>query len=151
MDLKDIERLLSKGKNIEELMDHADWRDFEDLCSQILEEHGWSVRKNYRFKTGAWYEIDLLASRNSMMLLIDCKHWGIRKGKASQLRAAMRKQKQRAEEFRKINFLIEMRGKHSIRPLIITWFQEDITEAEGCFIVPVYKLNDFLLNIEEYL
>ena len=105
MDLREIERKVSNGMSIEEAIGETDWRGFEDICSKILEENGWKTRKNYRFKTERRYEIDILAERNGDVLLIDCKQWGQRPGKSTQLRASARKQLERMNEWKRINFL----------------------------------------------
>ncbi|MFH1364062.1 MAG: NERD domain-containing protein, partial [Candidatus Aenigmatarchaeota archaeon] len=151
MDLKTLERELTKGRPIEDLMGQGSWQEFEEFCESVLQEHEWKTRKNYRFKTKRRYEIDILAMKGNRILAVDCKHWGIRKGKKSQLASAIEKQKTRAKEFKKINFFMEMERKHKISPLIITWFEEDIIREKDTFVIPISKLNTFLLEIDKYL
>lgn len=146
-----MERALTKGKSIEEILDQSNWQEFEIFCESVLQEHDWKTKRNFRFKTERRYEIDVLATKGNKILAIDCKHWGIRKGKKHQLVYAIEKQKKRIEEFKKINFFMEMKTKHKIHPLIITWFEEEIIHEKDTFVVPASKLNTFLLEIDRYL
>ncbi len=145
-----MEELILKGTAIEDILDGMDWRGFEDICSKILEENGWTTKKNFRFKTKSRHEIDILAARENKVLAIDCKHWGIRPGKKSQLRVAAEKQSKRASELGKIRFLDQVKPPE-VFPLIITWFEEDIIKEKDVWIVPISKLNGFLLDIESYM
>ena len=151
MDIESMEKELKKGRDIEDLLDRIGWKEFEGFCSRVLEEHDWRVQKNFRFKSGRRYEIDILAKKGSRILAIDCKHWGIRPGKATQLRYAAEMQAERASELSRINMLDSFGKKTEFHPLIVTLLQEDINEESGVWIVPVFKLNNFLLNADEYL
>lgn len=151
MDIKTLESELTKGRSIEELLDQENWQEFEEFCEKVLQEHDWNTKRNYRFKTESRYEIDIIATKNGRVLAIDCKHWGIRKGKKYQIIKAIEKQKIRIKEFQKINFFMEMERKHKVFPLIITWFEEDIINENDTYVVPISKLNLFLLEIDRYL
>lgn len=149
MNLVEIQEKISRGQSIEEVIEDLDWQEFEYFCAKILEEHEWNVTKNFRFKTESRYEIDILATKGSNALAIDCKRWDDRKGKASQLKIAARKQLERTGEMRKIKFLFA--DYSELFPVIITWFEENITKEQGVWIVPVFKLNSFLLEIDKYI
>lgn len=151
MNLDDVQFRILHGKSIEEIIDGMDWREFEDICSKILEENGWKTRKNFRFRTERRYEIDILAEKSGKVLLIDCKQWGRREGKASQLKISARKQLERMREWERINFFSRMGTKPSIIPIIITWLEEGIREEDGVWIIPVFKLNTFLLEIDKFV
>ncbi|UCD07484.1 MAG: restriction endonuclease [Candidatus Aenigmatarchaeota archaeon] len=151
MDLEEIEYQILHGKSIEEIIKEFDWRGFEDLCSSILAEHGWKTKKNFRFKTEKRYEIDILAEKGEKILLIDCKQWGERPGKASQLKISAKKQLERAKEWEKINFLNRVGKELKTLPIIITWLEEGITRENGVLIVPVFTFNTFLLEIDKYV
>jgi hypothetical protein len=36
-------------------------------------------------------------------------------------------------------------------PLVVTLFQEDVVKENETFVVPVWKLNSFLVELELYL
>jgi len=151
IDLEKIGREIRKGKDIEDIIEQIDWKEFENLCSKILEENGWKTKSNFRFKTDKRYEIDILAEKGNRNLLIDCKHWGLRPGKSTQLKYAAQKQIERASELSKIKFLDKTNKKMNTHPIIITLLQEDIISEQNVFVVPLFKLNAFLLEIENYL
>ncbi|MBI4019744.1 MAG: NERD domain-containing protein [Candidatus Aenigmarchaeota archaeon] len=150
MELLDIESAIRKGVPLEAIAERLDWREFEMLCSAILNEHGWKIKRNFHFKTGSRHEIDIVALKPDKILLVDCKHWGIRPGKKYQLKAAAEKQSNRAGEFQKARFLWR-KDRQKSHTIIITLFEEEILQVEGVWIVPVFKLNAFLLDIESYL
>ena len=150
MDMEGIRMAISQGRTLDEIAERLDWREFERLCSAILKEHGWKTKNNFRFKTKARHEIDIVAIKTEMVLLVDCKHWGTRQGKRPQIRAAAGKQVARLEEFNKVKFLWR-KEKQKPYPLIITLFDEDIIREGEVLVVPVFKLNSFLMEIENYL
>ena len=149
MNLEEIQEKIAGGQTIEEIVTELDWKEFEDFCAKILEEHEWKVTKNFRFKTESRYEIDILATKSKNALAIDCKRWDNRKGKASQLKIAAIKQLERVKEMKKIKFLFV--DYTEIFPILITWFEENITKEEGVWIVPIFKFNNFLLETNRYL
>jgi len=151
MDFEEIKKEMMKGREIEDIIDCFDWREFELFCARILEEHGWKAQTTFRFKLKRRYEIDILAKKGNRVLAIDCKHWGVRPGKASQLRKAADKQTERVEQLSKIRTLDSLWERTEFYSLLITLLQEDITQENGVWIVPVFKLNDFLLNHDAYL
>ena len=118
--------------------------------TKILERNGWDTKKNFRFKTRGRHEIDIIATKGVRALSIDCKHWGMRPGKKGQLRVAAEKQMERTRELGKIRFLDQMERRPITYPLIITWFEEDILKEGDVWIVPISKLNSFLLDVESY-
>ncbi|MBI4182089.1 MAG: restriction endonuclease [Candidatus Aenigmarchaeota archaeon] len=152
MDLEALSALVGKGLSLEEIAGQMDWKEFEGLVGQVFEENGWSVRRNVRFKTRSRFEIDLVAEKSFRALLVDCKHWGIRPGKKYQLKAAVEKQKIRVKEFKKIRSLADFPPNHPKKsPLLVTLWEEDILKVSGVWIVPLFKLNAFLLNAEKYI
>jgi len=151
MDFKRIIEEILKGNDIEQLMERIDWKEFEAFCAKILEEHDWNVQKNYRFKNERRYEIDLLAKKGRLVLAIDCKHWGIRQGKSTQLRYAVEKQMERTKALSNVKTLDSIGKQRRFHSLIITMLKEDIESHNDVWIVPVFSLNNFLLEIENYL
>lgn len=141
-----IDRLIDEmkmGKDIEWILKNTDWKGFEDICAQILEKHGFNVTKHFIFKSeGRKQEIDVLARGNRMILALECKYWDIRPGKKSALITTARKHKERIEK---------LQLKDLIIPIIVTWFEEDVFIENGVWIVPISKLNNFVLNLDEYI
>ncbi len=142
------ERVLS-GEILEDILEAYDWRDFENFVREVLEAHSFKTYLHFRFKTKRKYEIDVLGKKSDLILLIDCKRLGRGRYKKSELRKAVELQEERAKEFKK--FFKDKLENRKICPLIVTLFEEDILKEKNTFVLPVWKLNSFLLEIENYL
>lgn len=144
------------NKAIEDLLEGFDWRGFEEIIGEILNSNGFKIYRNFRFKTKRRYEIDLVAIGNRRVLCIDCKQWGKGRYKKSGLRNAVEKQRERVKQllkFLKKNPIAQdkLNLKYEFHPLIVTLLQEELIKENGVFIVPVWKLNSFLVELEDYL
>jgi Holliday junction resolvase-like predicted endonuclease len=147
MNVEEIKTMLEKGK-IEEVLEKFDWQSFEIFVAEIFIANDFRVERNFRFKTGRRYEIDLVAIRSNTVICADCKHWSRGRHKKSGLKHAVAEQERRLEEFKKIRKNLK---NCRFYPLIITLFEEEIVKEGRTFVVPVWKLNNFLCNLERYL
>lgn len=144
---------------VEEAAGKISWQEFERLVSDILKENGFAVRKNFRFKSDRRYEIDLIAVRNNLVLCIDCKQWKQGRPKKHGLVKAVGQQEDRLKNFveflkqdRKLQKELYVKPSDSMfQSLIVTLLQEDIVEENETFVVPLYALNSFILEVEKYL
>jgi len=143
---------------LEDIASTITWQEFENLVSEILKENNFSVSKNFRFKINRRYEIDLIAVRRNLVLCIDCKQWKGGRSKKSSVAKAAKDQEIRLKEF--VKFLKKNKdisrkmsiGKEcSFIPTIITLLQEDMVKQSGTLIIPVWKLNSFLIDIDKYI
>ncbi|MDI9643944.1 MAG: restriction endonuclease [Candidatus Verstraetearchaeota archaeon] len=141
---------IRRGGSIEELASGLHWKDFEAFTAHIFCENGFLVKRNFRFSSNKRrYEIDVVAIEKPRVLLVDCKHWGIRPGKSNGIQRAADQQRLRREKFvAKLPLLLtsetaEWRTATTI-PLLVTLFHEGISERCGTYIVPVFKLNAFI-------
>ena len=151
MDLEELKRLVLDGKPIEDVLEKFDWREVERIISEIFKENGFQVRQNFRFKTERRYEIDILAVREDLVFCVDCKEWSRGRYKKSGLRQAVKLQENRLKEFKefvKKNFIaqskLNMDIKSDFYPMLVTLFEEDMIKENDTFVVPVWKLNNFL-------
>ena len=158
MYLEKIKKDVLSGREIEEVLENFDWKQFEEIVEEILEVNNFKVHRNFRFKTKRRYEIDLNATKNGKVLCIDCKEWRRGRNKKSGLKIAVRKQRERIKQFQKFlkgNLIAQTKLKvkpgFKFYPLIVTLLQEELVEEDSVFIVPVWKLNSFLVEIERYL
>ena len=158
LELEKIKSEILSGKPLEEVLDGIDWREFENFISEIFSKNDYSVKRNFRFKTSRRFEIDLIASRKNLTFCVDCKNWSGGRSKKSGIISAIEKQYLRVQELRKFmrnNFIakkiltIEERPK--VLPLIVTLLQEDVLKENGIFVVPIWKLNSFLLGVENFV
>jgi Holliday junction resolvase-like predicted endonuclease len=140
--LDEIENFIRSGKNIEGIFSLFNWREFEEKVEEIFKIHNFKTIKNFRFKTTKRFEIDILAEKRNLLFVVDCKQWGKGRNKTTALKRAADKNVERAEELK--NTLI---GKNKIIiPIIISLFDEGIYEHHRVYIVPLFKLNNFLLQ-----
>lgn len=149
--------MIKNGKNIEEIILNFDWKEFENLVAEIFKANGFFVKTNLRFKTVKRYEIDILAVDGEVVFAVDCKEWGRGRYKKSGLKNAVEKQEERVKQLK--NFIksnpIAQKSfrvhKQEIFPMIVTWLQEDLQKHDHSFIVPVWKLNSFLLHEDNFI
>jgi len=159
MDLKHIEERILKGEQIEEIIEGLRWKEFEELVLRILGRHEFRTWHNFRFKTKRMYEIDVLAVKDTTLLAIDCKDWGRGRYKNSSLRKAALDQSTRAKELRRFlesNPIACVRMKLdasqiNIIPLLVTRLEESLIEHENVLVIPIWKFNEFLLNLSNYI
>lgn len=146
-----------KTKDLEEELKNLDWKNFEKVVQEIFEVNGFRVRRNFRFKTKKRYEIDILAIKDNFNFCVDCKRLGKGRYKKSEIVKAVKKQEERSEELKK--FLeINLLAKESLKiksmkfyPLLVTLFEEEVIKENETFVVPVWKLNSFLNEVETYI
>ncbi len=153
--LAELEAKVKAGADMEELLKGADWKDFEGLVSEIFAANGFKTFRNFRFSSKKRrYEVDVVALEKPRIVIVDCKHWSIRAGKAPALRAAASANLKRATEFgSRIQEFPRMADwtDVSIVPTIVTLYQEGVTEESGVFIVPVFKLPSFIEGLRSGL
>lgn len=151
---EEIENRINKGEELESILSQINWQEFETFVASIFQQHDFRTLENFRFKTKNRYEIDVVAIKNDIMICIDCKQWGRRRSKSSAITDAAKKQVKRVKELKKFlknnpiaqgKLKIDFK-KATIVPLIVSLFEEDLLEIEDVFIVPVWKLNEFLNN-----
>jgi Holliday junction resolvase-like predicted endonuclease len=158
LDLGQIKKRIFKGEQIEEIIEEIDWKEFEELVESILKKHDYKSCHNFRFKTQSRHEIDILAIKEKINLVIDCKQWSRGRHKKTGLKYAVDSQKNRVKHLKKFlknNILIQSKLglKENIEfiPMIVTWFEEDLINHDDVFVVPVSKFNQFLLNLPYYV
>jgi Holliday junction resolvase-like predicted endonuclease len=142
MKLEEIEKMIREGKTVEEILSSVDWREFEEKVEEIFKIHSFKTKRNFRFKTSKRFEIDIIAEKRDLVFIVDCKQWGKGRYKTSPLKKAAERQMERAEAIKQ-TFIGHNK---KIIPIIITLFDECIYEFNGVFIIPVFKLNNFLLE-----
>lgn len=135
-----------------------DWKQFERFVAEIFRSHSFKVKHGMRFKTKRKYEIDLLAVRGEKVFCVDCKSWSMGRYKNSALRKAARMQEERILQFKKymwknliLHKILNVNPSSEFHSLIVTAVEETIVNENQTYIVPVVKLNTFLLEAENYL
>ncbi len=138
----DVQKLTNQLKKIdlEEILKNENWKELEDVTKLVFEENGFETIKNFRFKTNRRFEIDVLAIKGDIVICAECKKWSLNRHRNSQLKKACVKNEEKASELKKL-----MKNKWFLS-IIVTLWQEDILQSGKTIIIPIYKLNSFLLN-----
>lgn len=141
---------LTYGVNIEELAKFLNWKDFEKFSSRILYIYGYDIAKNFRIKENKRrIEIDILAIKENLILLFDCKKWN-KPLIGKNLEIISKKQHYRAKILEKILEKNYNKGliRINILPIILSLYETKIHSNEYCTIVYVRALKDFLEKID---
>ncbi|MEM1995112.1 MAG: YraN family protein [Nitrososphaerales archaeon] len=136
------------GEPLNEVAKMLKWSEFEDFAATLLEGEGYSVRRRVRLKKPKC-EIDIVAAKDDLALIIDCKHWR-RSGGTSTISKVVDAQINRAKALaaNKPSF---MSGCDKFLTVILTLYSESFTMLKGVPIVPINLLSDFILKIRGYL
>ncbi|MFX0045204.1 MAG: hypothetical protein ACFE8Z_05110 [Candidatus Hermodarchaeota archaeon] len=152
-------RAISLGAEPESVVNLLSWKDFEGLVAGILEENDYRCVESFRRRGTSkmqGMEIDVIGVRGERIVSVDAKMWGVRTGKSSALNSAAERQRERTVrlcgEMERIAERIGglPHGTYTLTPILVTWLVEDVTLNEGVPIVPVFKLNSFVLEISNY-
>lgn len=151
---KVIKRVL-RGEKIEVAAGKFDWREFEKTIGDAFRYNDFKVGNNVRFKFKRRFEIDLVAERGDVIFCVDCKRWSEGRDKTWSLVNAAADQQIRTEQFRKYsnsnlkNILSDENVKEKkYVSMIVTLHQENILQEGKTFVVPIGKLNTFILDHE---
>ncbi len=119
-------------REFEDFLKRSSWQSFEGVVGSIFESHDFeaevSVVKIFE-KTKRQY--DVLAKKYDLFIGVDCKKW--KRSSESAIKKAVEKQSERCSRIR-------------AKPMIVTLLDEDIISIKGVPVVPVFKLNDFLMS-----
>lgn len=149
---------IALGADIEEISEILDWREFEGLTARCLEVNAFEIIEHFIFKANRRkYEVDIVGLHEPLILLIDCKHWGVSRSKRWKLKKAVETHISRAEAF--ADNLMHMTSLLGIKewreaiiiPILVTLHQELVIMYNQVPLVPVYKLNNFLQDLWSWL
>lgn len=155
MDLNKLSNQVLRGRKIEDCLGKFNWKDFEFTIGDIFRQNEFMVRNNVRFKTKRRYEIDLVASRNGLVFCVDCKRWSRGREKRWGLAKAAKEQEKRTKELRRFlesnpiaQGIMKLSAVNFV-PVIATLHEENILREGRTFVVPVKKLNSFIIESDK--
>ncbi len=121
------------------------WQEFEEKVREICEAHGFRThfRRVFRDNEGR-AEIDVVAERYGITLCFDAKLYSASRYRVSQIKKEAEKHRKRCERFSNLT------GKEVV-PVIVSFIDDNIRYHEGCIVVPLDSLNEFLSEIHYYL
>lgn len=146
------------GVDVEVASKWLDWRDFERLCVEALRSHNFNVKAPFRFKAdGRRHEIDVVAHKKNVVLCVDCKHWKMKRGQQYRIKESAANHLDKCVKFAELvaAFSVVKLKVHSgahLVPMIVTLMDLNLKHPlNGVWILPVFKLNSFLLDLEVHL
>lgn len=129
--------------DLERVSKEVVWQKFEVLVGFIFEANNFQVNINkVRTFNKKRRQYDVIAKKNDKTYLVECKKWSGDRYRLSALKKAIEKHKERTEFYRNLS------RENSI-PIIVTFVEEDIKFYENMPIVPVFRLNSFINEIEK--
>ena len=126
---------LEKGESVEEVAEQIEWRDFEGLVSEILQNKDFAIMRNL-ILTKPRMEIDVIGVKLGIAMLIDCKHW--KRTSPSALKSIVQKQIARAK-----HYIASTEGAIAV-PVIVTLYQDQVDFIEKVPIVPIIQFSSFV-------
>jgi hypothetical protein len=134
-DIKTIEDLDRVSKEVE-------WQSFEVLVGSIFEANDFQVNINkVRTSNRKRRQYDVIAKRNDITYLIECKKWAGNRYRLSALKRAIEQHRERTEFYRNLT-------EENPIPIIVTFIEEDIRLYEDMPIVPILRLNSFISEVD---
>ena len=129
---------LQRGAAVDDVASNLNWKDFEGLASEILDEAGFATIRNFIMKDPR-REIDVIGIKMGVAMLIDCKHW--KRTPVSALTDAAFKQKERTKQY------VACTSGAVASPVIVTLHDDSIMFCDKVPIVPIHKFASF---VEEF-
>jgi len=133
--LKTAILLIKSGLPLDEVVILLNWKDFEGLTAEILEAKNFATIKNL-ILTKPRMEIDVVAIRLGIAMLIDCKHW--KRYSTSALSDAVKNQVKRTK-----HYILKTPGAIAV-PVIVTLYQDKIDFIDRVPIVPIFQFSSFV-------
>jgi len=149
--IKDLARFvykaLDEGCPLEEVVEMLTWKEFEELCSQVISQYSYEVLRNFRFKIhGKRHEVDIVGIKSNIILSVDCKQWFRLSGGIS--KAALK----HWERTTRLADYFKYKGYkfNHVFPILIVYKDLSTKVLYRTFIVPFHKLKKFLEEIDVY-
>lgn len=146
------------GVDIEVASKWLNWRDFERLCVEALQSHGFNVKAPLRFKVnGKRREIDIVAYKKNVLLCIDCKHWKMKRGQQYKIKESAMNHLDKCMELAKLatslrSMKLSIYSEAHLVPVMVSLMDLNLKHSlNGVWIVPVFKLNSFLIDLDTHL
>ena len=128
------------------------WQEFEEFSEDCLRAAEFDTKKGLLFgdETRRW-QVDIVALKKSILLVLDCKHWEST-NYSSKFHRAVEHQKQVLQPL-----IRHMRANGSLidqkiwaLPLIVTLFEPRVSLLDAVVIVSIGQLPDFLGHLTPY-
>jgi Holliday junction resolvase-like predicted endonuclease len=149
-------KAVSLGADVEHVSGFLRWQEFEGLAAMALENNGYAVFKNVRFKqAGRRWEIDIVGCKKPLVICLDCKHWHHRLSPSALARIAeaqVERTKALAESLPNLSIEIGCAkwNRAKFVPAILALLPSSFKFHETVPIVPVLQFQDFVGQLPAY-
>jgi hypothetical protein len=133
------------GADLDQVARSLSWKEFEEYCALAISAAGYAVRLNVRLRKPT-RQIDILAESPSLVLSVDCKHWG-RGASATGLEEAALAQIERTEVC--AGGTLTGLGR-TFLPVLLTMVDNQVRVVEGVPVVPLRALREFLTSVSRF-
>lgn len=155
--LRIAELAVASGADPETVARELRWQEFEAFADQILVVDRFATLRHFIFKTlGRRFEIDVVASKEPLVLCVDCKHW--HHGWArSRIAAAVGNQMLRvlylSQALQVYGRRLPIATWRSVRflPIVLTLADVSPKLIDGVPIVSAFRFRSFLSEINPWL
>jgi hypothetical protein len=133
---------ISTIEDLQKASGEAIWQNFERLVAFIFEVNDFQVVIN-KIKTfeRKRRQYDVIARKNNRIFLVECKKWAGNRHRLSALKKAIVQHKERTK------FYENLTGE-ATTPILVTLIEEDIKFYEDLPVIPIFKLNSFINEID---
>ncbi|MCJ7423617.1 Lrp/AsnC family transcriptional regulator [Candidatus Bathyarchaeota archaeon] len=144
------------GADLELASNFLQWQEFESIVTFILEQNGYSVSRNVRFKHGGRkWEMDVVGCRKPLALCIDCKRWhhGIHQ---SSLKRIIEEQVKRTKALAEslpnptIKTVCASWEDAKFTPIVLSLITSKLKFYDDVPVVPILQLQDFISQLPAY-
>ncbi len=126
-------------EELEKLSFDVTWQYFEKLVAFVFEKNGFDAQQNkVVMQDKERRQFDVIAKKNDVTYLVECKRWKSRANSMSELRKAVETHIERCR------FYSELFPEEQVQPLLVTPLQGMPESHEEVFIIPLTGLNWFL-------
>lgn len=138
---------INSVEELENLSEKVTWQYFEKLVAFIFEKNGFDVEQNKVIMLNVLdkekdsrerRQFDVIAKKNNITYLVECKRWKSRAGVVSAIQDAIDIHIERGEFYTKIY------PEEQAYPVLVIPFKGMPEQHENVFIVPLLSLNWFL-------
>ena len=127
------------------------WQEFEAFCQDCLISFDFAVKKGMIFsdESRRW-QIDVLGTRDEIILAFDCKHW-----KSPNYLSRFKKAAEHQRLALKAFLRYQRKEENSRRdawalPVILTLFDPRVRTLDEVVLVSIGQLSDFLAHVAKY-
>ncbi len=126
-------------EELEKLSFDVTWQYFEKLVAFIFEKNDFeTIQNKVIVANNDRRQFDVIAKKNNITYLVECKRWKSRANSMSELRRAVEIHIERCA------FYAEQFPEEQVQPLLVTPLQGMPEEHDDVYIVPLISLNWFL-------